>query len=97
MNELIETVDNLKKSLDENEKIIKLKEINELIMKDKELLKDIEDYNINHNEELKNKIINNSLFREYKHNEAECNFIILEINKRLKKISNKGKCRDESN
>lgn len=97
MNEFIETVDNLKKSLDENEKIIKLKEINKLIMQDKELLKDIEDYNINHNEELKEKIINNNLFREYKHNEAECNFIILEINKRLKEINNKGKCNHESN
>ena len=43
------------------------------------------------------RIINNSLFREYKHNEAECNFIILEINKRLKEISNKGKCNHESN
>ena len=92
MNELIDKVDNLKKALDENEKIIKLKEINELIMQDKELLKDIEEYNRTNNEELKNKIINNKLFREYKHNEAECNFIILEINKRLKEINNKGKC-----
>lgn len=97
MNELIETVDNLKKSLDENEKIIKLKEINKKIMEDKELLKDIEEYNRTNNLELKNKIINNNLFREYKHNEAECNFIILEINKRLKEISNKGKCNHESN
>jgi len=97
MNELIETVDNLKKSLDENEKIIKLKEINKKIMEDKELLKDIEEYNRTNNLELKNKIINNNLFREYKHNEAECNFIILEINNRLKEISNKGKCNHESN
>lgn len=92
MNELIEKVDNLKKSLDANEKIIKLKEINKMIMKDKELLKDIENYNINKNEELKEKIINHSLFCEYKHSEAECNFIILEINKKLKEINNKGKC-----
>jgi cell fate (sporulation/competence/biofilm development) regulator YlbF (YheA/YmcA/DUF963 family) len=92
MNELIDKVDNLKKTLDSNEEIIKLKEINEKIMQDKELLKDIEEYNRKPNEELKNKIINNSLFREYKHSEAECNFIILEINKRLKEINNKGKC-----
>ena len=92
MNELIDKVNNLKESLDSNEKIIKLKEINELIMQDKELLKDIEEYNRTNNLELKNKIINNNLFREYKHNEAECNFIILEINKRLKEINNKGKC-----
>ena len=92
MNELIDKVDNLKKCLDENEEIIKLKEINEKIMEDKELLKDIEEYNRTNNLELKNKIINNSLFREYKHSEAECNFIILEINKILKEINNKGKC-----
>jgi len=92
MNELIEKVDNLKKSLDNNKEIINLKEINELIMQDKELLKDIEDYNINHSESLKEKINNHKLFREYKHNETEVNFIILEINKRLKEINNKGKC-----
>ena len=97
MNELIDKVNNLKESLDSNEEIIKLKEINEKIMQDKELLKDIEEYNRTNNEELKNKIINNSLFREYKHSEAECNFIILEINKRLKEISNKGKCGHENN
>ena len=92
MNELIDKVNNLKESLDSNDEIIKLKEINELIMKDKELLKDIEEYNRTNNEEIKNRIINNKLFREYKHSEAECNFIILEINKRLKEINNKGKC-----
>lgn len=92
MNELIDKVNSLKESLDSNEKIIKLKEINERIMEDKELLKEIEEYNRTNNEKLKNKIINNGLFREYKHNEAECNFIILEINKKLKEISNKGKC-----
>lgn len=97
MNELIDKVNNLKEALDSNEEIIKLKEINEKIMADKELLKDIEEYNRTNNLELKNKIINNSLFREYKHSEAECNFIILEINKRLKEISNKGKCRHENN
>ena len=97
MNELIDKVNNLKESLDSNEEIIKLKEINEKIMQDKELLKDIEEYNRTNNLELKNKIINNSLFREYKHSEAECNFIILEINKRLKEISNKGKCGHENN
>ena len=97
MNELIDKVNNLKEALDENEEIIRIKGINEKIMEDKELLKDIEEYNRTNNEELKNKIINNSLFREYKHSEAECNFIILEINKRLKEISNKGKCVHENN
>ena len=97
MNELIDKTEKLKESIDNLDKIKELKEINNLIMKDKELLKDIEEYNRTNNEELKNKIINNSLFREYKHSEAECNFIILEINKRLKEINNKGKCSHENN
>ena len=36
--------------------------------------------------------MNNNLFKEYKEEETEINFIILEINKRLKQINNKGKC-----
>ena len=92
MNELIEKVENLKEELNNHKEIIKLKEINELIMQDKELLKNIEEYNRTNNIDLKEKIINHSLFQEYKHSEAECNFIILEINKRLKEINNKGKC-----
>ena len=92
MNELIDKVNNLKKTIDNSPEIVKLKEINELIMKDKELLKDIEEYNRTQNEDIRNRIINHELFREYKHSESECNFIILEINKKLKEISNKGKC-----
>ena len=92
MNELIDKVENLKDTLDKNNEIIKLKELNEEIMKDKELLEDIKKYQETNDLELKNKIINNSLFQKYKHSEAECNFIILEINKRLKEINNKGKC-----
>ena len=92
MNELIGKVENLKNSLDNNKEIIELKKINELIMQDKELLKDIEKYNRTNDIKIKEKIINNNLFKEYKHSETEVNFIILEINKRLKEINNKGKC-----
>ncbi|MBQ9019141.1 MAG: hypothetical protein IJ097_02365 [Bacilli bacterium] len=92
MNELIEKVEDLKETLDKNEEIVNLKKINEEIMKDKELLEEIKKYQETNDLELKNKIINNSLFQKYKHSEAECNFIILEINKKLKEINNKGKC-----
>ena len=92
MNELIEKVDNLKKNLDKNKEIIKLKELTDLIMKDKELLNDIKKYQETNDINIKNRIIKNKLFEEYTHQEAECNFIILEINKRLKEINNKGKC-----
>ena len=61
-------------------------------MQDKELLKQIEDYNYTKDERIKDKILNNQTFREYKHQEAELNLLILEINSKLKEITKKDKC-----
>ena len=41
---------------------------------------------------IKKKIMSNELFKKYKEEETNINFIILEINKRLKEINSKGKC-----
>jgi cell fate (sporulation/competence/biofilm development) regulator YlbF (YheA/YmcA/DUF963 family) len=79
MEKLYEKLDNLKEVLNETETIIKLKEITEKVMQDKELLKQIEDYNYTKDERIKDKILNNQTFREYKHQEAELNLLILEI------------------
>ena len=92
MNELIDKVEQLKNSLDETKQVKELKSINEEIMKDKELLEDIKRYNETQDEKLKEKIINHKLFREYRHKETECNILILEINSKLKKLKDKGKC-----
>lgn len=92
MEELIEKVEALKEELNENVSVKKIKELNKKLEKDKELLKDIEKYQYTKDINLKNKIMNNDLFKEYKEAETEINFIILEINKRLKQINNKGKC-----
>lgn len=92
MEELIEKVEALKEALNENVSVKKIKELNEKLEKDKELLKNIEKYQYTKDINLKNKIMNNNLFKEYKEEETEINFIILEINKRLKQINNKGKC-----
>lgn len=92
MEELIEKVEALKEELNENASVKKIKELNEKLEKDKELLKNIEKYQYTKDINLKNKIMNNNLFKKYKVEETEINFIILEINKRLKQINNKGKC-----
>lgn len=92
MEKLIEVVDNLKKSLDRHEKIIKIKELNKKIKNDKELISLIEKYKLGKDEKIKDKINKNDLFREYKLSENEVNFLILEINAKLKEITNKGKC-----
>ena len=52
----------------------------------------IEKYNYTQDERIKEKIISNEEFREYKHQETELNLLILEINQELKKITKKDKC-----
>ena len=91
MNELIDKVEELKEEIDSLDEIVKLKELNEKIMLDKDLLKDIEEYNKTQDENIKERIINNKLFREYKHKETDCNLLIMEINQKLKEINNRNK------
>ena len=92
MEKLYEKLDNLKKILDEDEHIIKIKELTNKIMNDKELVQQIEKYNYSKDERTKEEILKNNVFREYKHQEAELNILILEINQELKKITKKDKC-----
>jgi len=92
MEKLYEKLDNLKKILDEDEHIIKIKELTNKIMNDKELVQQIEKYNYSKDERIKEEILKNNVFREYKHHEAELNILILEINQELKKITKKDKC-----
>ncbi len=51
MEELMNQTDNLIKSLENSNEIKTLKEKNKLLLKQKDLLKDIEDYNSNPSEE----------------------------------------------
>lgn len=92
MEELIEKVNKLKSSIDELDKIKLIKELNKEILKDKELLKLIEEYNKTQNEDTKKQILDNKLFQKYKLLETDINILILEINSKLKQINNKGKC-----
>ena len=89
MEELIEKVNILKEELDKDTNVIKIKNLNKLIKEDKELLDLISKYKITRNEEIKDKIISNQLYLEYKHYENEVNFIILKIRSELKNITNK--------
>jgi len=97
MEELIEKVDILKKSLNQEDIIQEIKELNNKVKTDKQLLSLIENYRTTKDENIKKQILENSLFREYKEKETEINILILELNKRLKEITKKDKCLDESN
>ena len=92
MEELIEKIENVKTNLDKTEQVKKIKRLNKELSNNKELLNKIERYNNIQDEKLHQEIINNKFFREYKLSENEINYIIFEINSRLKKITKKGTC-----
>lgn len=91
MEELIEKLEVLKKDLDETICVKKIKTLVKEIKQDKELITLIEKYNYTKDERIREKILENQLYREYKHQEAELNFLILEINQSLKSIIKKDK------
>lgn len=74
---IYDKINDLKKELDKDCDIIKIKEIQNKILEDKKLLEDIKD---------KNNIDNNDLIIEYKHLENLINYKILSINKELREI-----------
>ena len=92
MEELIEKIENIKKELDNSKEVKHIKELNNKLKDNKELLNLIEKYNNTQSETIKEEIIKNEFFKEYKLSENEINYIILEINSKLKKISKKGSC-----
>lgn len=84
-------MDNLIQAIDSTEEIKELKRLNEEIMKDEELLENIKKYNETQDNTIKEKILEHSLFREYKHSETACNLLILGINQKLKNHFGKDK------
>ena len=92
MKKLIEKVENLKENLGQQLEVLEIKRLNKKIQDNKELSDLIRRYHLYQKEELKQEIIKNPLFREYKEKETELNLLILKINSELKKITKKDKC-----
>lgn len=92
-----EQLDDLINILDTNPNIIKEIELKNKLLSNNDLLNKIEklktlDIYSNEYKELKKEIFNNKDFVEYKHLENEINLMILEINKRLNKLTDKKEC-----
>ena len=87
MNELKLKVDKLKNELDNSKEVKHIKELNSKLKDNKELIDKITKYNETQDERLKQEIINDSFFREYKLSENSINYLILEINSKLKSIT----------
>ncbi len=92
MNELIDKIDNLKNELNNTKEVQEIISINRLISQDKDLLDKINKYNLTKDERIKEEILKNKLFKEYKDKEIYLNILIMQINSELKKINSKGSC-----
>lgn len=92
MEKLIEKIDKLKNTLDKEEIVIEIRQLNKLVQQDSNLIDLISRYHITKDEQLKQEILKSDLFREYKEKETELNLLILQINSKLKKITKKDKC-----
>ncbi len=90
LDELVDTINN-------NEKINRMKELKEMIYSDENLKKDLESYRSldeysNDSIKLKEKIIENPLVKEYRILENELYFTVLDMNKLLNSLIGKGSC-----
>jgi cell fate (sporulation/competence/biofilm development) regulator YmcA (YheA/YmcA/DUF963 family) len=92
MNELIDKVEQLKRSIDDTKEVKELLRLNKKIMQDKDLLNKIKEYQVNPQESLKEEIVGHPLFLKYKEKETNLNVLILMINQELKKLKDKGTC-----
>lgn len=97
MNELLNKIKLYEEQLDKNKDIKRIKELNELIRKDKDLNKKILEYQVTKDPSLKMEIYNNELYKEYKSLETNINLIIMSLNAKLKVIRDKGCGHNENN
>ena len=92
MEKLIEKIDKLKKELDTSKEVKDVKLLRKKKQENQELITKIDLYNQTRKEQLKKEIYSNSDYIKYKEAETNLNILILELNSKLKKINNKGKC-----
>lgn len=92
MEKLLDKIDKLKKSLEKEETVKKIRYLNSEIIKDEELINMIKEYKEEGKEELKSIIYSNSLYKEYKECETDLNLMIISINNKLKTIVSKEHC-----
>ena len=97
MNEVFEKLDKVKEELDNLDIFKELDNSIKKVKGNKELMKKINEYNLYKNNDLRLDIYNYDEIKEYKRIENEVNLLILGINSKLKRISNKRSCKHESN
>ena len=96
-----EKMEELLKLLDNDERVIKLKKLKKKLFLDLELLDKVSrlqrlDIYSDEYKELKKELFLNQDYVEYQHLENEIQLLILEMNQRLKKLTNERKCHHEN-
>ncbi len=95
INDLINMLDNDSRIIDlVNKKNVLLN--NQELLNDISKLKELDKYSSEY-KELKNKLFNNQDFISFKELENEINFLILEINSKLKELTNERRCKNANN
>lgn len=97
MEDLLSDIDNLKRKIDKLPIINEIDTLYNTIINNKELIDMIKKYNISKDNSLRIKIYKDKDFQRYKKYETDLNLLIMEINKRLGKISIGRSCNHDSN
>ncbi len=96
MDQLINYIDKLKLSLSNSKVITNLVNCKKNVYKNKDLIELVKKYNDTKDSKIRYEVYKNKEFMRYKQCETDVNLLIMEINNRLKIISNSGGC-NESN
>ena len=93
MEEFYNKVNNLIDKIDESILVKEIKELNKKVENDSKLKELLEKYHLTQDESIKEQIISNDLFQEFKSKETDLNILIMSINQKLKKIGNGRSCK----
>ena len=93
MEEFYNKVNNLIDKIDESILVKEIKELNKKVENDSKLKDLLKQYHLTQDESIKEQIIWNDLFQEFKSKETDLNILIMSINQKLKKIGNGRSCK----
>lgn len=93
MDEFYNRVNNLIDRIDESKLVKEIKILNKKVKNDSELKELLKQYHLTKAENIKEQIISNDLFQEFKSKETDLNILIMSINQKLKKIGNGRSCK----
>lgn len=94
MEELIEKLENLKKSVYDTQEVQEYLQAKKILFSDKLLIDKLERYHENFDIKLKEEIIKSPSFLTYKEKETAVNLLILEINQEFRKIKGNYHCKE---